>query len=165
MSQQAYAQHYNQKLEPASQPQLGLSLSRASVGIEARFVALLLAALCLSATLLFAVANAWCTKSGYTSQGLRRNLEDMRSLNELLRYQINLSQSNYQVDQHASALAMRPVQAAEVDYVVLPQTDRAFAELDPAARAGGLRGAWQNFTAEMARPNTGRAEASTSHRF
>ena len=91
----------------------------------------------------------------------------MRAQNELLRYQINLSQSNYQVEQAAAALAMRPAQPTEVDYVVLPHSDHAvvMAELDPAARAGGLRGALQNFAAEMARPSTGRAEASPSHRF
>ncbi len=79
------------------------------------------------------------------------DLEDMHAQNELLRYQINLSQSNYQVEQAAAALAMRPAQPTEVDYVVLPHSDHAvvMAELDPAAaRRRSPRGA-----AELCRRN------------
>ena len=38
----------------------------------------------------------------------------MRAQNELLRYQINLSQSSYQIEQAATTLAMHPAQAGEV---------------------------------------------------
>lgn len=168
MSQHALAQQHTQKLNGLSLQQPGRVVSRKPVGIEAGIAALVLAALCLSLALVYAVQSAVCTKNGYTAQALKRSLEDVSAQNELLRYQINLGQSNYRVEQAASRLAMHPASSGEVDYVLLPQAERSveLAELDPVQTQGGLRGVLTAFADEVVGSAAGHAEASTgtSHR-
>jgi len=169
MSQHAYAQNRIQDLSIPSIQQPGRILGRRPVGIAAGHTAILLTALCLFFVLFYAVGCAYCARHGYTTLSLRREIEDLRAQNELLRYQINLSQSNYRVDQAAQRLEMHAADPAqEVDYVVLPTTeDRAvLAEIDPVQTPHGFTGVVTAFADQVVGSAGGHAEASTgtSHR-
>ena len=76
MSQHTYAQQQKQEFTTVSLPHPGRDVGHKSVGIEAGVAAIVLAALCLSMTLVYAVASARCTKNGYTTQTLSRRLEE-----------------------------------------------------------------------------------------
>jgi len=170
MSQQAVAVDRDRDLSTSSKQQPGRFARRRPVGIEAGLAALVLAALSLSLTLLYAAQSAVCTHNGYTALSLRREIEDLRAQNSLLRYQINLGESTPRVEQAAARLSLRPADPIrEVDYVVLPHSDQEqarVAELNPAQSPKGLAGVMAAFADQMVGSAGGRAEASTgrSHR-
>jgi len=168
MSQQAYSQQRNQQLGILPLQQPGRNVGRKPVGIEAGIAASVLAALCLSLTLVYAAASSVCIRNGYAAQSVTRRLDDLRAGNELLRYQVNLSQSNYRVEQAAARLVMHPAGTKEVDYVVLPRSGQSvdLAQLDPARSSTGLRGVLTAFADQVVGSAGGHAEASTgaSHR-
>jgi cytochrome c oxidase assembly protein Cox11 len=153
MSQQALLQQEQVQYPPSiPAPQPGRLLRRRPEGIEAGLAVIALAALVLSLALAYAAESAVCTRNGYAGITLRREIEDLRAQNSLLRYQINLSESNYRVEQVASRLQLRPADAIrEVDYVVLPSSDRE--EMGRADRSTGV-------IAALAAAG-GQAEAST----
>ncbi len=171
MSQQAIAHDRNQDLStPSNQQQPGRLVGRKPVGIEAGVAAVVLAALCLSLTLLYGVESAVCTKQGYAAISLKREIEDLRAENELLSYQINQSQSGYHVEQTAARLQMQAADPLkQVDYIVLSPSARdrvTLAELDPVASRHGVSGVLTALAEEVVGSTRNHAEASTgvSHR-
>jgi len=143
---------------------------RRPIGIEAGIAAVVLAALGLALTLVYAAQNAVCTRNGYTALALQRDLEDLQAQNSLLRYQINQGESTRRVEQVAGGLHLRPADPIrEVDYVVLPHSDQPqaqLAEIDPAKAPKGLAGVMATLAHEVVGSAGGQAEASTgvSHR-
>jgi len=106
-------------------------------GIEPGLAATALAALSLSLVLFYAMASAVTTRNGYRAIGLRREIEDLQAQEALLRYQINLTQSQQRIAQAASRLDLRPADPVrEVDYVVLPSF-ASEAEIKVAEGNGG----------------------------
>lgn len=145
-------------------------LLRRPVGIEAGLAAIVLAALGLSFALGFAAQNAVCIRNGYSGMALRRDIEELRASNSLLRYQINLTGSAQRVQQAAERLSLRPADpVTEVDYVALP-ADVApgasqVATADAVRSPGGISAVLAALATEVGRAR-GKAEASTgtSHR-
>ncbi len=170
MSQQAVAVDRDRDLSTSSKQQPGRFARRRPVGIEAGIAALVLAALSLSLTLFYAAQSAVCTRNGYTALALRREIEDVRAQNSLLRYQINSGESTGRVEQAAARLSLRPADPIhEVDYVFLPHSDQEqgqVAELDPAQSPQGFAGVMASLADQVVGSAGGRAEASTggSHR-
>jgi len=170
MSQQAVAATRDRDLSTSSKQQPGRFSRRRPAGIEAGVAAVVLAALGLALTLLYAAQSTVCTRNEYTALALRRDIEDLRARNALLRYQINLGESTRRVEQVASRLKLRPADPIrEVDYVVLPHSDQQqaqLAKLDPASTPKGLAGVMAALADEVVGSAGGRAEASTgeSHR-
>lgn len=170
MSQQAFAVDRDRDLSTSSRPQPGRFSRKRPVGIEAGIAAVALAALGLALTLAYAAQNAVCTRNEYTALALRREIEDLRAQNALLRYQINLSASTTRMEQVASRLNLRPADPIkEVDYILLPHSDQQqaqMAELDPARAPRGFRRVMAELADELVGSAGGRAEASTgeSHR-
>lgn len=166
MSQHALAQDRFQDLSSSSLLQPDRSLRRKPVGIQAGLVALVLAALTLSSMLAYAAVSALCLRNGYTEIALKRDIEDLRAHNALLKYQVNLSESNHRVEQVAARFSLRPADPVrEVDYVALPAADREEVRLatsDPARLPGGLSGAVAALANDLAAGAGGRAEASTA---
>ena len=126
----------------------------------------MLAALCLFCVLCYGMASAITTQNGYQAMRLRREIEDLRAQEALLRYQINLTQSKQRLIAAAERLELQfadPVR--EVDYVLLPspgpegavQVAGEGTEADPRGLGALLAGMAQ----EMVGSAGGRAEAST----
>ena len=170
MSQQAVAVDRDRDLSTSSKQQPGRFARKRPVGIEAGIAAVALAALGLALTLMYAAQSAVCTRNEYTALALRRDLEDLRAQNALLRYQINLDESARRLEQVAARLQLRPADPInEVDYVVLPRSDQQqaqVAELDPVHASKGFTGVMAGLADEVVGSAGGRAEASTgeSHR-
>jgi len=125
--------------------------------MQAGFAATLLAALTLSFMLVYAMSCALTTRNAYAAMSLRREIEDLKAQNALVRYQINLTESNQRIQQAAAAMNLRPADAQEVDYVLLQASDKD---------AGMQLATLAELAAEVADSTRGRAEASTnkSHR-
>ena len=112
--------------------------------------------------LCYGMASAITTQNGYTAMRVRREIEDLRAQEALLRYQINLGQSKHRIVQAAGRLELQladPVR--EVDYVVLPSP----APDDGVQVAGGddrnLGALLADVAGEMVGSAGGRAAAST----
>jgi hypothetical protein len=124
-----------------------------------------LAALLLSLVLFYAMGSAVTARNGYTAVTLRRELEDLRAQNALLRYQINLAESNQRIQQAAARMELRQAGVQEVDYVVLSYPERgaatALAAADPIRETGRLAAALAELAAEVSISARGQAEAST----
>jgi hypothetical protein len=168
-SQHVSSQHRKQGSQTSIAQQQGRLLRR-PVGIEAGIAAIVLAALGLSLALGFAAQNAVCIRNGYTAMALRRDIEELRASNALLRYQVNLTGSAQRVQQAAERLSLRPADPIkEVDYVALPadavQGATAVASADTVKSPGALSAVLATLATEVGRTR-GEAEASTgtSHR-
>jgi len=128
--------------------------------------ATVLAALVLSLMLFYAVGSAVAARNGYSAMALRREIEDLRAQNALLRYQINLTESNQRIQEAAVRMGLRPADPVqEVDYVFLPYPERgaatALAAADPTRASGGLAAALSELAEEVTISARTRAEAST----
>ncbi len=168
-SQHVQSQHRKHSSQTSIAQQQG-RLLRKPVGIEAGLAAIVLAALGLSLALGFAAQNAMCIRNGYTAMGLRRDIEELRASNSLLRYQVNLTGSAQRVQQAAERLSLRPADPVnEVDYVALPadaaQGATQVATADETRSPGGISAVLAALANEVGRAR-GQAEASTgtSHR-
>lgn len=127
---------------------------------------MVLVALGMTVMLAYAVAAAVVTRDGYAALKLRREIEDIRAQNALLRYQINLVESSARIEQAAQRLGLQRVDPVQqVDYVVLPASDcaasRELAQAEGRLDRGGLGAALMDLAAEVIHPAGGRAEAST----
>jgi hypothetical protein len=134
--------------------------------MQAGLAATVLAALVLSFMLFYAMGCALATRNAYAAMGLRREIENLRAQNALLRYQINLTESNQRLQQAATSLGLRPADPVqEVDYVVLPYSEQEagvqLATRGPAQASGGLATVLAELATEVADSARGRAEAST----
>jgi hypothetical protein len=134
------------------------------VGIQTGLAATVLAALFLCQTLFFAMASAVTARNEYAGMALRREIEDLRAQTALLRYQINLTESNQRIEEAAARLDLRAAEIVEVDYVALPYPEREpavqVATSGPGRAAGGLTAALSALAAEVAGSARSRAEAS-----
>jgi len=169
-SQQLKWQGRTSDLSISSKRQPDRFLRRRPVGMQAGFAATLLAALTLSFMLVYAMSCALTTRNAYAAMSLRREIEDLKAQNALVRYQINLTESNQRIQQAAAAMNLRPADAQEVDYVLLPASDKdagmQLATTGPTRASAGLAATLAELAAEVADSTRGRAEASTnkSHR-
>jgi len=127
--------------------------------------ATLLAALGLFFMLLYAMGIALTARNSYASMSLRREIEDVKAQNALLRYQINLTESNQRVRQAAQQMQLRPSQVQEVDYVVIPGSAEdpgmQLATAGPTRASAGLAATLAELATEVVGSARGRAEAST----
>ena len=165
-SQQVFQQGRTRYLSISSQQQPDRSLRRRPVGIRAGLAATVLAALAFSLMLFFAVGTAVITRNEYRAMALRREIQDLRAQNALLRYQINLTASSQQIQEAADRMGLRRAElATEADYVFLPDSPRdelQLAAAGPTLRAGGLTATLADLATEVAGSMRGRAEASTA---
>jgi hypothetical protein len=133
--------------------------------MHAGFAATLLAALVLSLMLLYAMSCTLTTRNAYAAMSLRRETEDLKAQNTLMKYQINLTESSQRVQQAAANMNLRPADSREVDYVVLPPSDMDAriqqATTDSTRASTGLAGTLAELAAEVADSTRGQAEAST----
>jgi hypothetical protein len=133
--------------------------------MHAGFAATLLAALVLSLMLLYAMSCTLTTRNAYAAMSLRRETEDLKAQNTLMKYQINLTESSQRVQQAAANMNLRPADSREVDYVVLPPSDMDAriqqATTDSTRASAGLAGTLAELAAEVADSTRGQAEAST----
>ena len=133
--------------------------------MHAGFAATLLAALVLSLMLLYAMSCTLTTRNAYAAMSLRRETEDLKAQNTLIKYQINLTESSQRVQQAAANMNLRPADSREVDYVVLPPSDMDAriqqATTDSTRASTGLAGTLAELAAEVADSTRGQAEAST----
>jgi len=125
-----------------------------------------LAALSLFCVLCYGMASAITTQNGYRAMRLRREIEDLRAQDALLRYQINLTQSKQRLIEAAERLELQladPVR--EVDYVLLPspspESAVQVAGEGTNADQRGLGVLLAGMAHEMVGSAGGRAEAST----
>jgi len=164
-SQQLMWQNRTRELHAASKQQPGSLPQRRPVGIEPASAAVALAALAFSLVLGYAALSALTTRSGYAEIALRREIEDLRAQNTLLRYQVHLAESNGNVQAAARDLGLRPADPVEeVDYVFLPHPAQP-GETQVAAdgserRRARVTAAIAQFAAEVVTAGS-RAEAST----
>lgn len=137
------------------------------MGMQAGFAATLLAALILSLMLLYAMACALTARNSYAAMSLKREIEDTKAQNALLQYQINLTESNQRVQQAADKMNLRPSETQEVDYVLLPHSDKdagiQLATTGPNRASAGLAAALAELATEVVGSTGGRAEASAEH--
>jgi len=127
-----------------------------------------LAALSLFSMLCYGMASAVTTQNGYATMRLRREIEDLRAHEALLRYQINLTQSKQRIVQAAARLELQPADPIrEVDYVSLPSPTPEGERQLAAGRAEDEERGLGALLSEMVGSAGGRAEASTGegHRF
>jgi hypothetical protein len=97
---------------------------------------------------------------------LRREIEDLKAQNTLIKYQINLAESSQRVQQAAANMNLRPADSREVDYVFLPPSDMDAkiqqATTDSTRASAGLAATLAELAAEVADSTRNRAEASTN---
>lgn len=150
--------HAASKQQPSSLPR------KRPVGIEAGLTAVVLAALGFCLVLGYAALSALSTRNGYTEIGLRREIEDLRARNALLRYQVHLTESNGNVQAAAEDLGLRPADPVrEVDYVILPYStgaDGIQIAADSDRRGMGVTAVLGQLAAEVVTAGS-RADAST----
>jgi len=170
-SQQLMHQGRTRELPISSKQQPGSFAQRRPAGIQAGLGALVLAALGFTLILGYAAADALTTRHGYAEMSLRREIEDLRAQNALLRYQIYLARSQENIQEAVQRLGLRPADPVrEVDYVVLPESaaegEIRLAGEGPTPGPAGLGAALAELATEVVTGVGGRAEASTgeSHR-
>ena len=165
-SQQLMWQGRTRELPISSKQQPGSFAQRRPVGIQAGLGALVLAALCFTLIVGYAVADALTTRNGYAEMALQREIEDLQAQNALLRYQIYVAKSQTNIQEVAERLGMRPADPmGEVDYVLLPEaTARGeiwLAAEDGTAEPGGIGATLAGLATEVMTGAGGLAEAST----
>lgn len=164
-SQQLKWQGRTRDLSISSKQQPDRFRRRRPTGMHAGFAATLLAALVLSLMLLYAMSCTLTTRNAYAAMSLRRETEDLKAQNTLMKYQINLTESSQRVQQAAANMNLRPADSREVDYVVLPPSDMDAriqqATTDSTRASTGLAGTLAELAAEVADSTRGQAEAST----
>lgn len=133
--------------------------------MQAGLTVTLLAALGLFFMLIYAMGVALTARNSYASMSLRREIEDTRAQNALLRYQINLMESNGRVRQAAKQMQLRPSLVQEADYVVIPDYSQdpgmQLATAGPTRASAGLAATLAELATEVVDSARGRAEAST----
>ena len=164
-SQQLKWQGRTRNLSISSRQQLDRFPRRRPVGMQAGFAATVLAALAVSLMLLYAMSCALTTRNAYAAMSVRREIDDLKAQNSLLRYQIDLTESSQQIQLAAAQMNLRPAASQEVDYVLLPDSGRdagvQLATTGPARASAGLAATLAELATEVVGSTRGRAEAST----
>lgn len=122
----------------------------------------MLAALALSLILGYAAASAVSIQNGYTAMALRRETEDLRAQNLLLRHQIDVTKSNQRLREAATRLGLHPAHPVlEADYIVLPGPAAQTAQAGESQPRRGLAARLARLAMAVVGSADGRAEAST----
>ena len=167
-SQQLMRQSRAPELSISSKQQPGSLPRMRPATIDAGLVVVVLTALGFVLVLAYGAASAAIARNGYAEVQLRQEIEDLRAMGALIRYQNDLVASSASVHETAAKLGLvmgDPV--AVVDYVSLPSSTQAQVTrlaLAPTDERGGLSSVISEFATGVS--TGGRAEASTdtSHR-
>ncbi len=165
-SQQLMRQGRTWELPTSSKQQPSSFARRRPARVEAGLGALVLAALGFTLVLAYGAADALATRNGYAEMALRREIEDVRARNAVLRYQINLARSQQSIAEVADRLGMQAADPVnEVDYVVLSgekgATGTRMAAGEPGQEPARLAAALGALATEVVSGAGGEAEAST----